>query len=119
MISVPMGLKIAPMTPENDLEAKDNSFLEMGARVLNYHASPRYERPFTRLFVSNPQNVDTEVASRLLNSADPLYSQQGSSMANPFQKLSDAFDYIVALRTSDNMATHGTTFANAEAFDAE
>ena len=111
-------LKTMTMTPENDLEAKDNSFLEMGARVLNYHASPRYERPFTRLFVSNPQNVDTEVASRLLNSADPLYSQQGSSMANPFQKLSDAFDYIVALRTSDNMATHGTTFVDADAFNA-
>ena len=111
-------LKTMTMTPERDLEAKDNSFLEMGARVLNYHASPRYERPFTRLFVSNPQNVDTEVASRLLNSADPLYSQQGSSMANPFQKLSDAFDYIVALRTSENMATHGTTFANGEAFAA-
>lgn len=111
-------LKTMTMTPENDLEAKDNSFLEMGARVLNYHASPRYERPFTRLFVSNPQNVDTEVASRLLNSADPLYSQQGSSMANPFQKLSDAFDYIVALRTSDNMATHGTTFVDDDAFNA-
>ena len=111
-------LKTMTMTPENDLEAKDNSFLEMGARVLNYHASPRYERPFTRLFVSNPQNVDTEVASRLLTSADPLYSQQGSSMANPFQKLSDAFDYIVALRTSDNMATHGTTFVDDDAFNA-
>lgn len=111
-------LKTMTMTPERDLEAKDNSFLEMGARVLNYHASPRYKRPFTRLFVSNPQNVDTEVASRLLNCADPLYSQQGSSMANPFQKLSDAFDYIVALRTSDNMATHGTKFVDSNAFAA-
>lgn len=111
-------LKTMTMTPEHDLEAKDNSFLEMGARVLNYHASPIYERPFTRLFVSNPQNVDTDIASRLLNCADPLYSQQGSSMANPFQKLSDAFDYIVALRTSDNMATHGTKFVDSNAFAA-
>ena len=111
-------LKTMTMTPERDLEAKDNSFLEMGARVLNYYASPKYERPFTRLYVSNPQNVDTEKASRLLNCSDPLYSQQGSSMANPFQKLSDALDYIVALRTSENMATHGTTFADLDAFNA-
>ena len=110
-------LKTMTMTPEHDLEAKDNSFLEMGARVLNYHASPKYDRPFTRLYVSNPQNVDTDKASRLLNCGDPLYSQQGTSMANPFQKLSDALDYIVALRTSDNMATHGTTFDNEEAFN--
>lgn len=106
-------LKNMTMTPET----KDNAFIEIGARVLNYQAASHVNRPFTRIYVASPQFVNNEAASRLLACADPLYSQPGSSMANPFQKLSDAFDYIIELRNSEKMASHGTTFADADAFN--
>ena len=80
--------------------AKDNSFIEIGARALNNAMAITLTRPFTRLYVANPELVNLETANLLLNSGDPLYSQQGSSMANPFQRFSDAIDYIVALRSS-------------------
>ena len=99
-------------------EAKDNEFIEIGARVLNNQAGAKLERPFTRLYVVSPEFVDNDVAYRLLTCADPLYSQQGSSMANPFQKLTDALDYIIKLRSSDILASHSMTFANADAFNA-
>ena len=77
---------------------KSNGFLEIGARALNFQMGSNFNRPFTRLYVANYQYVDNEKATALLESGDPLYSQQGSSMANPFQKFSDALDYIVGLR---------------------
>ena len=79
-------------------QMKDNAFLEIGARALNFQMGHNFERPFTRLYVVNPEDVDVEKATRLLECGDPLYSQQGSSMANPFQKFSDALDYVVELR---------------------
>lgn len=86
--------------------AKDNEYIEMGARALNNNMGLTFERPFTRLFVANPEFVDNTKATILLESGDPLYSQQGSSMANPFQKFSDALDYIVRLRSSDKKTQH-------------
>ena len=95
-------LKHMTFTPEN----KNNSFIEIGARALNFEMSPSLKRPFTRLYVANPEYVDLENANTLLNCGDPLYSQQGSSMANPFQRFSDALDYIVALRSSEEVTSN-------------
>jgi len=95
-------LKHMTFTPEN----KNNSFIEIGARALNFEMSPSLMRPFTRLYVANPEYVDLENANTLLNCGDPLYSQQGSSMANPFQRFSDALDYIVALRSSEEVTSN-------------
>lgn len=95
-------LKHMTFTPEN----KNNSFIEIGARALNFEMSPSLKRPFTRLYVANPEYVDLENANTLLNCGDPLYSQQGSSMANPFQRFSDALDYIVALRNSEEVTSN-------------
>ena len=100
-------LKHMTMTPV----AKDNDFIEIGARAINQKAGFVMDRPFTRLFVANPQYVDNDKASRLMACDDPLYSQQGSSMANPFQKFNDALDYIVELRNSDHVTTNGKTLA--------
>ncbi|MBP5731823.1 MAG: hypothetical protein J6W50_03835 [Bacteroidaceae bacterium] len=87
---------------------KDNDFLEIGARALD--ANTGYNpnnRTFTRLFVTTPDQINTTVASTLLDCDDPLYNQQGSSMANPFLKLTDAFDYIVKQRNRTDLAPDG------------
>lgn len=83
-------------------EKKNNDFMEIGARALNYQMGSLFDRPFTRLFVASAQEVDNDIATNMLNSGDPLYSQQGSSMANPFQRFNDALDYVVALRNIDD-----------------
>ena len=84
-------------------EKKDNEFIEMGARAVNNAMAATVKRPFTRLYVANPELVDLVKANRLLNSGDPLYSQTGSSMANPFQRFSDAVDYIIMLRSNESV----------------
>ncbi len=97
-ISATIGyLKHMTFVPEH----KNNEFIEIGARALNYDMGLSIDRPFTRLYVANPEFVNNEKAATLLECGDPLYSQQGSSMANPFQKFSDALDYIVRLRSSE------------------
>ncbi|MBR1808741.1 MAG: right-handed parallel beta-helix repeat-containing protein [Paludibacteraceae bacterium] len=99
-------LKHMTFTPEN----KDNKFIEIGARALNFEMLPSLRRPFTRLYVANPEYVDLDNANLLLNSGDPLYSQQGSSMANPFQRFSDALDYIIDLRSSEEVTSNNRMF---------
>jgi hypothetical protein len=86
---------------DNELVTKVNKYLEIGARALNTQMDLDVESApihMTRLFVAKPENVDAQKANALLTSGDPLYSLQGSSMANPFTKFSDALDYIVKLR---------------------
>lgn len=92
-------LKHLTLTPEK----KDNNFIEIGARALNSSMAATLDRPFTRIYVANPEFVDNSIATRLLESGDPLYSQPGSSMANPFQKFADALDYIIALRSNEQL----------------
>ena len=86
---------------DNELVTKVNKYLEIGARALNTQMDLDVESApihMTRLFVAKPESVDAQKANALLTSGDPLYSLQGSSMANPFTKFSDALDYIVKLR---------------------
>ena len=89
---------------------KSNQFIEIGARALNADIGFNINnRVFTRLFVTTPDQVNSTVASTLLECDDPLYSQQGSSMANPFMKLTDALDYIVAQRSRTDKPAGETT----------
>lgn len=89
---------------------KSNQFIEIGARALDADIGFNINnRVFTRLFVTTPDQVNSSVASTLLECEDPLYSQQGSSMANPFMKLTDALDYIVAQRNRTDKPEGETT----------
>ena len=95
---------------DNELVTKANKYLEIGARALNTQMDLDVESAgyhMTRLFVAKPENVNSTNANILLTSGDPLYSMQGSSMANPFTKFSDALDYIVKLRNYKSNLTEG------------
>lgn len=78
---------------------KDNVTTDIGARAINYAFKIQTDKVFYRLFVVHPTNVSNSNANALLNSDDPIYKQVGSSFANPFQRLGDAFDYIMNVRT--------------------
>ena len=121
-----VGLKRMEQQPSDVLtvsgvtrEQKDNAFIEMGARVLNKTfevvVDPNYI--MTRLFVTttevlpsaaalalqeNPNvNSDTEDVRRLSR----MYRQMGSSFANPFHRLGDAFEYIMKVRKEEGEVT--------------
>lgn len=107
---------------------KNNSFIEMGARVLNgtFELHVSYEHVMTRLFVTTTQllpseaalklqenTVGKEMASRgesyasgtpqyqLLEDDVEMYKQMGSTFLNPFHRLGDALEYIVRVRSSN------------------
>lgn len=81
-----------------------SQFVEIGARAL-----PKVfpdKQLMLRLFVANPEHVNTELATRFMQldkKADPdskeeYYSQEGSSFAYPFNFLQDALDYVKMAR---------------------
>lgn len=90
-----------PRTVDNSL------FVEIGARAL-----PKVfptKQLMLRIFVANPEDVDTEVAGRFMRlaktavagSAAEYYAQEGSSFAYPFNFLQDALDYVKAARNGE------------------
>ena len=80
------------------LVGKDNVTTDIGARAINYAFKIQAAKVFYRLFVVHPTNVSNSNANALLESGDEIYKQVGSSFANPFQRLGDAFDYIMKVR---------------------
>ncbi|MST83946.1 hypothetical protein [Hallella mizrahii] len=80
------------------LVEKDNVTTDIGARAINYAFKIQAAKVFYRLFVVHPTNVSNSNANALLESKDEIYKQVGSSFANPFQRLGDAFDYIMNVR---------------------
>ena len=80
------------------LEGKDNVTTDIGARAINFAFKIQADKVFYRLFVVHPTNVSNSNANALLESGDEIYKQVGSSFANPFQRLGDAFDYIMNVR---------------------
>jgi predicted outer membrane repeat protein len=84
------------------LVEKDNVTTDIGARAINYAFKIQADKVFYRLFVVHPTNVSNSNANALLNSDDPIYKQVGSSFANPFQRLGDAFDYIMNVRMRED-----------------
>lgn len=89
------------------LVGKDNVTTDIGARAINASYDITSAKVFYRLFVVHPTNVSNSNANALLGSDDDIYKQVGSSFANPFQRLGDAFDYIMNVRKRDD-PTDGT-----------
>ena len=86
------------------LVEKDNVTTDIGARAINFAFKIQADKVFYRLFVVHPTNVSNSNANALLESTDEIYKQVGSSFANPFQRLGDAFDYIMNVRKRDETA---------------
>ncbi len=86
------------------LVGKDNVTTDIGARAINFAFKIQTNKVFYRLFVVHPTNVSNSNANALLESGDDIYKQVGSSFANPFQRLGDAFDYIMNVRKRDETA---------------
>ena len=86
------------------LVGKDNVTTDIGARAINFAFKIQADKVFYRLFVVHPTNVSNSNANALLESTDEIYKQVGSSFANPFQRLGDAFDYIMNVRKRDETA---------------
>lgn len=76
--------------------------IEVGARVFpgaNFDINE--SNIITRLYVSEPVDVDVEAATALYNSHDQIYSQAGASFGYPFQTLDRALIYIYAARMQE------------------
>ena len=90
---------------EDTLVVKNNDFIEIGARALNKNFEINVDERYVmrRLYVMHTELLDP-VAARTLqdntrtDSISLMYRQLGSCMLNPFHRLGDAFDYIIAAR---------------------
>ena len=94
---------------------KDNSLIEMGARVVNASFEVRIDEKhiMKRLYVVHTEDLNSDNARKLQDngyvndSSDPerqaraiMYSQMGSCFANPFHRLGDALEYVMNVRKS-------------------
>jgi len=90
------------------LVTKNNDFIEIGARAINknfaINIDPKYV--MNRLYVMHTDLINSEAARALQDNIDTddasnMYRQMGSCILNPFHRLGDAFDYIIAARKSN------------------
>ncbi|MBR1631082.1 MAG: T9SS type A sorting domain-containing protein [Paludibacteraceae bacterium] len=95
-----------------ELTAKDNGYIEIGARALNSTFAMPVDLSLImhRLYVTDKEDLDRVAARALQENSDiifatgeeqrraRMYAQPGSSVLNPMQFLSDALDYIVRAR---------------------
>ncbi|HEY9542586.1 right-handed parallel beta-helix repeat-containing protein, partial [Prevotella sp.] len=94
------------------LNTKWNSNIEIGARAINYDYSTIKSTTVTdanlmkRLFVAHAEDINMERAEKLQQSGDVIYSQLGSSFANPFLRLDDALEYVINVRNSGSKVTN-------------
>ncbi len=87
---------------------KSNDFIEIGARALNKTFQINVDERYVmrRLYVMHTDLLNS-VAARALqdntanNDTANMYRQMGSCTLNPFHRLGDAFDYIIAARKKD------------------
>lgn len=97
---------------------KDNSLIEMGARVVNasFEVIIDEKHIMKRLYVVHTEDLNSEIARKLQDNeyaeddsdADRknraiMYSQMGSCFANPFHRLGDALEYVMNVRKSTKM----------------
>lgn len=90
------------------LVVKNNDFIEMGARALNKNFEVDVDETYImrRLYVMHTDLLNSEAAralqdNTLNNDTANMYRQMGSCTLNPFHRLGDAFDYIIATRKAD------------------
>lgn len=90
------------------LVTKNNDFIEIGARAINknfaINIDPKYV--MNRLYVMHTDLINSEAARALQdntfnNDTANMYRQMGSCILNPFHRLGDAFDYVIAARKSN------------------
>ncbi len=106
--------------------AKDNAFIEMGARVLNktFEVVVDPKCIMTRLFVTTTEVLPSAEAYALQENTNDdddsrMYRQMGSCYANPFHRLGDAFEYIMKVRRGtdpvhDQITVDGVTTTMGE-----
>ena len=90
------------------LVVKNNDFIEMGARALNKSFEVDVDETYImrRLYVMHTDLLNSEAAralqdNTLNNDTANMYRQMGSCTLNPFHRLGDAFDYIIATRKAE------------------
>jgi len=89
----------------DSLVTKSNDFIEIGARALNknFAINVDLERVMYRLYVMHSELIDSKAARALQDNTNTdnvseMYRQMGSCILNPFHRLGDAFDYVIAAR---------------------
>ena len=87
------------------LVVKNNDFIEIGARAVNKTFEIKVDSRYVmhRLYVMHTELLNSEAAralqdNKLDNDTANMYRQMGSCMLNPFHRLGDAFEYIIAAR---------------------
>ncbi len=96
--------------------AKNNDFIDMGARVLNRSFEVQVQEQYImrRLFVAktenlpDPQQLEYLQENENTDALSMMYRQMGSSFANPFHRLGDALDYIMDVRKRYTEDVNGT-----------
>ena len=90
------------------LVTKNNDFIEIGARAINKNFAINVNEKYVmnRLYVMHTDLINSEAARALQDNtakddASNMYRQMGSCILNPFHRLGDAFDYIIAARKSN------------------
>ena len=97
---------------------KDNSLIEMGARVVNasFEVMIDEKHIMKRLYVVHTEDLNSDIARKLQDNGYVddnsnvdrqnraiMYSQMGSCFANPFHRLGDALEYVMNVRKSTAM----------------
>ena len=95
-------------TRDTVLVVKNNDFIEIGARALNksFEIDVNAKYVMRRLYVMHTELLNSEAALALQNNpghddTSEMYRQLGSCIYNPFHRLGDALDYIIAVRRSN------------------
>ena len=99
------------------LVTKNNDFIEIGARALNKTFQINVDERYVmhRLFVMHTDFINSDAARALQSNTNTdsislMYKQLGSCFLNPFHRLGDAFDYIIAARKANPAKYRNTRF---------
>ncbi len=99
------------------LITKDNDFIEIGARAINKNYAINVDEKYVmrRLYVMHTDLINSVAARALQDNTDTtpaahMYRQMGSCILNPFHRLGDAFDYVIAARKENPAKYRGMVF---------
>lgn len=112
-----LGLAAADFTgtPRHSDGRPEMSNVEIGARAFALRRPAlTADNLLTRLYVSQPEDVDVPAAETLYASAHAIYGQQGSSFGYPFQNLQHALDYIYKARKTDLTLANSKKIADTD-----
>ncbi|MBR3647474.1 MAG: hypothetical protein IKN59_03680 [Paludibacteraceae bacterium] len=99
------------------LVTKNNDFIEIGARAINKNFAINVNTSYVmnRLYVMHTDLINSKAARDLQDNTNTddvsnMYRQMGSCILNPFHRLGDAFDYIIAARKSNPVLYRNRVF---------